>query len=114
MLADYAAKIESSSGALLLAVVGGKLSEGINFADALGRCVLMIGLPYANRDAADLREKLAYISEKRGEAASRDAYESACMAAVNQCIGRAIRHRLDYAAIVLADERYALPVRTCV
>ena len=39
--------------------------------------------------------------------AARDFYENACMRAVNQSIGRAIRHRADYAAIVLVDRRFS-------
>lgn len=36
-------------------------------------------------------------------------YESVCMKAVNQCIGRAVRHQNDYACILLLDRRFTRP-----
>jgi chromosome transmission fidelity protein 1 len=36
-------------------------------------------------------------------------YEDLCFKAVNQAVGRVIRHRGDYAAIVLADQRWVAP-----
>ena len=94
-------------GALLLSVVGGKMSEGINFADGLGRCVVMVGLPYAHPSELTLVEKMAHLDATQGAGAGREYYTNTCMKAVNQSIGRAIRHIGDYATIVLCDERFA-------
>lgn len=75
-----------STGAMLLSVVGGKMSEGINFSDDLARCVVMVGLPYPNARDAELVEKMSFL-DKRSAGAGRQYYESLCMKAVNQSIG---------------------------
>ncbi|KAL5072678.1 hypothetical protein RYX36_011662 [Vicia faba] len=127
----------SHTGAVLLAVVGAKLSEGINLSDGMGRCILMVGLPYASPSDIELLERIKHIDGFRnpkslknpafsagydvygGDILSgfgilrscsyrgKEYYENLCMKAVNQSIGRAIRHINDYAAILLVDTRYA-------
>ena len=115
VLNQYSDSIDANRGGLLLSVIGGKLSEGINFSDALGRGVVVVGLPFPNIQSAQWKAKLEHIerstagSPDEGKAAARDFYENACMRAVNQCIGRAIRHRGDYASILLLDRRYGTP-----
>ncbi|CEP13877.1 hypothetical protein [Parasitella parasitica] len=113
-LRDYALQINSPDkmmGALLLCVVNGKMSEGINFSDSLGRGIIMIGLPFANRGSVELIEKMKYAQQySNGNSnAGTEYYENLCMRGVNQSIGRAIRHRGDYATIILLDKRYATP-----
>ncbi|XP_069821453.1 ATP-dependent DNA helicase DDX11 isoform X2 [Dendropsophus ebraccatus] len=101
------------TGALLFSVVGGKMSEGINFSDDLGRCVVMVGMPYPNIRSPELQEKMSYLDhtlpKTNGVSAGKVLVENLCMKAVNQSIGRAIRHRGDYASILLLDHRYARP-----
>ncbi|MCJ1358116.1 MAG: ATP-dependent DNA helicase chl1 [Icmadophila ericetorum] len=115
VLQEYSATIETGNGALLLSVVGGKMSEGINFSDKLGRGIIIVGMPFPNIQSAEWKAKLSYIEKSTvgrggsiadGKKAARDFYENACMRAVNQSIGRAIRHRNDYACILMLDQRY--------
>uniref|UniRef100_A0A665VJE8 ATP-dependent DNA helicase DDX11 n=1 Tax=Echeneis naucrates TaxID=173247 RepID=A0A665VJE8_ECHNA len=101
------------TGALLFSVVGGKMSEGINFSDDLGRCVVMVGMPYPNIKSPELQEKMSYLDKhlphSGGRSPGQALVENLCMKAVNQSIGRAIRHRGDYSSIVLCDRRYSRP-----
>lgn len=124
LLRDYSNAINAGKGAIMLAVVGGKLSEGINFSDKLGRAVVCVGLPYPNIKSVEWQAKVEYIertkynkckreglseqeSRSQGQAAGREYADNTTMRAVNQSIGRAIRHKNDYAAIFLVDKRYA-------
>ncbi|CCF56472.1 hypothetical protein KAFR_0B01730 [Kazachstania africana CBS 2517] len=102
-------------GSVLFAVVGGKLSEGINFQDNLCRALVMVGLPFPNVFSGELTIKRAHIEEKtirnggtqkEAKEATKEFLENICMKAVNQCVGRAIRHANDYSNIYLLDKRY--------
>lgn len=59
------------------AVVGGKLSEGINFANRLGRCVVVLGLPYPNPDDPELVERMAFLDTAAGGDARKPGGEGA-------------------------------------
>lgn len=107
-LHDYskAVKRGPKRGAILFSVVGGKLSEGLNFSDDLGRCVIVVGMPYPNKNSPELVQKMKYLDENLRRGSGSEYYENLCMKAVNQCIGRAVRHIADYAVMLLLDERY--------
>lgn len=105
------------NGAIFLAVVGAKISEGINLSDGMGRCVVMVGLPYPSPSNLELMERVKFI-EGLGKSNSwktsnfpvsnefdtgdvqagfeilrscrhrgKEYYENLCMKAVNQSIG---------------------------
>lgn len=95
---EYTQAVHRGERATLWAVVGGSLSEGINFADDLGRCVVVVGVPFPNAHDVVLQERVARLGQEH--------YTALAARALNQSIGRAIRHARDYACVVLLDARY--------
>ncbi|XP_032459723.1 regulator of telomere elongation helicase 1 isoform X2 [Phocoena sinus] len=103
-----------SSGATFLAVCRGKASEGLDFADANGRGVIVTGLPYPPRMDPRVVLKMQFLDEMKGQNGARDQflsghdwYRQQASRAVNQAIGRVIRHRHDYGAVFLCDHRFS-------
>ncbi|XP_022350036.1 regulator of telomere elongation helicase 1 isoform X2 [Enhydra lutris kenyoni] len=105
-----------SSGASFLAVCRGKASEGLDFADMNGRGVIVTGLPYPPRMDPRVVLKMQFLDELKslggpgGQLLSgHEWYRQQASRAVNQAIGRVIRHRHDYGAIFLCDHRFTQP-----
>jgi chromosome transmission fidelity protein 1 len=101
---------------VLFAVIGAKLSEGLNFSDNLARAVIIIGLPFANLASVELQERMKYVrslaektkkevkeAERKRDAAS-ELYENMCMNAVNQSIGMSILNYLIYYYLMIIQE----------
>lgn len=103
---DYQRASLTPRGALLFTVVRGSLSEGINFKHEIGRCVVVIGQPYPNTHDADVQAKMDFWDRDNGEVTGRVYLVNSCFKAVNQCVGRVVRDREDYAVAVLVDGRY--------
>ena len=109
-------ELASKTGAILLCVVNGKLSEGINFKDNLGRMVVVVGLPFANKMDEELSARMQYLDlqQKQVNGSSSPAttsagqayYEALCARGVNQSVGRAIRHKEDFASMIFLDQRW--------
>lgn len=54
-LQNYRRACNSGRGAVLFCVARGKVSEGIDFDNQYGRCVIMFGVPYLNTESRQLK-----------------------------------------------------------
>ncbi|XP_042395761.1 regulator of telomere elongation helicase 1 homolog isoform X2 [Zingiber officinale] len=106
---------KTTTGAVFFAVCRGKVSEGLDFADQAGRAVIVTGLPFSTKTDPQVRLKRDYLdrqafSEKKGAKVltGEEWYVQQAARAVNQAVGRVIRHRHDYGAIIFCDQRFAV------
>lgn len=104
---EFYEKAAIDSGAILLTVVRGSLSEGINFSGDVGRCAVVVGQPFPNAQDAEMKVKMRFWDTSGGEMTGNQYLTNCCFKAVNQCIGRVIRNGGDYAVVVLLDKRYS-------
>lgn len=111
-MTDYYTKIneENSNGAIFMAVLRAKVSEGLDFADMYGRAVIITGLPFGPIKDPKIILKKKYLNDNRTTEnrmlSGQEWYTLDAVRAVNQAIGRVIRHKDDYGAILLCDVRF--------
>ena len=98
---------------MLAAVCRGKLCEGVDFTDRQCRGVVVAGMPYPSLydKKVTLKREFMDVSSKgiKGAVNGQMWYLQEMIRAVNQTIGRVIRHSKDYGAVLFADERFKNP-----
>lgn len=103
---------KEARGAIFFAVCRGKVSEGLDFSDAKGRAVIVTGIPYPPFKDPKIILKKQYLQDSLKSTPQGDFlsgaewYNQQASRAVNQALGRVIRHRRDFGAILLCDERF--------
>ena len=121
VIADYKRAVTRDNSALLFCVYRGKCSEGISYNDDACRLVITVGIPYAPAFDHLVMRKRAYNDAKiqgggalgmasgacdRNVMSGQTWYAMQAFRALNQALGRSIRHLNDYGALVLLDARF--------
>ncbi|XP_077502103.1 regulator of telomere elongation helicase 1 homolog [Amblyomma americanum] len=98
-------------GCLLMAVCRGRMSEGMDFTDQYARAAIIVGFPLPPCFDPRVQLKKQYLDESpsRSIFSGNDWYVLQATRAVNQAIGRVIRHQHDFGAILFCDKRYSEP-----
>ncbi|XP_042265633.1 regulator of telomere elongation helicase 1 isoform X1 [Thunnus maccoyii] len=103
----------ASRGGSFFAVCRGKASEGLDFANTFGRGVIITGLPFPPKMDPRVILKMQFLDEMNRKKppgvkylSGQEWYRQQAFRAVNQAIGRVIRHKDDYGAIFLCDQRF--------
>lgn len=87
--------------AVLIGVYRGKSGEGLDFSDDMARMVVCVGVPFRPLTSWSVSAQREYNGEEW--------YVDDALCAVNQAVGRCLRHAKDYGAIILLDIRYTEP-----
>ena len=89
-----------TNGAILFGCMRGKASEGCNFEDEFARAVFIVGIPYASINSIE-----AEIHKHIGD--YWHWLEKDALLAVNQAIGRVVRHRNDFGLVFLVGKAFS-------
>lgn len=102
---------QSDKGALLFALVRGRVSEGLDFAHKKCRAVVLIGVPFPCSKDIKVIAKMKYLDtlNQVGEKTLTGSqwYMAETIRSINQGIGRLIRTPDDYGTVYLIDARFS-------
>jgi DNA excision repair protein ERCC-2 len=104
-LEELLCRFRKSDDSLLFGVMGGSLSEGVDYSGNVIKCIAVVGVPL-EKPNLELSAKIEYY-EKRFEGRGNSyAYTIPAVIRAVQAAGRAIRSETDRAVIVFMDSRY--------
>lgn len=97
-----------TTGAILVGVVGGSFSEGVDFKDNLLSMVVIVGLPLAPPDL-EVQAMTRYMEARFPGRGHAYGYTYPAMTKVLQAMGRGVRGPTDKCLVLLLDERFQGP-----
>ncbi|QRF74386.1 ATP-dependent DNA helicase [Candidatus Micrarchaeum sp.] len=99
-------RFTEDDGSMLMAVMGGSFSEGIDYKNNSIKGIIIVGIPLTAPDL-ELKLRIAYL-DKRFEGRGMDyAYIIPAIVRSVQAAGRAVRSERDRAVLVFMDKRYS-------
>jgi len=109
LLLRHEEAVQRSGHSVLFCVYRGRSSEGVSLSDNAVRGVICVGIPFPPLEA-DVKLKKLYndVGYRRG-LMSLDGetwYKLDAFRAINQALGRTIRHRRDFGSVTLIDSRW--------
>jgi DNA excision repair protein ERCC-2 len=96
----------NKDGGVLLAVLGGRSSEGSDYPAGQMQSVVVVGIPYA-RPTPTVNASIEYLESQFPTKGREFGYNIPALTRASQAAGRPIRSLEDYAAIILLDYRFA-------
>ncbi|KAJ2134869.1 hypothetical protein IW136_004491, partial [Coemansia sp. RSA 678] len=96
----------NETGAVMFGVFRGKVSEGIDFSDHFCRTVVNIGIPFPAFKDVKVMLKREYNNKHTMLLNGSKWYDIQAFRAVNQALGRCLRHKDDWGAIIMLEARF--------
>ncbi|CAG7837478.1 unnamed protein product [Allacma fusca] len=114
LLVEYRQSATTNKGAILFAYMRGKFSEGIDFKDDHSRALITIGIPFRPKQDLFVTNKMEYqnlkcklkSTEKSDVLDGTQWWANDAFKALNQALGRNVRHKNDWGAIFMLDRRW--------
>ena len=102
---EMISSFKKSKDALMFGVLGGSLSEGIDYANNVIKGIIIVGIPL-EKPNLELTSKIEYINKIFNGKGSEYVYLVPAIIRSVQAAGRAIRSEKDRAFVIFMDKRY--------
>ncbi len=98
-------KKDAQKGSVFLAVMGGRIAEGVDFPNEELQVAVIVGIPYSKPSPSSNAVRDLYMKKYGRDKGWQYAIEVPAIRKVQQAIGRLIRTEKDIGAAVILDDR---------